>query len=118
MLNNGPKWSVLAKRIVDDRNKHAVKNRFFSLLSAYTLIPIRKIKKEIAYLNKALIFEALEFHKASNEVCSQISIPIIEEKVDFNQFETQNGLAAQFSLKSYEDVFQFLSTCDDFIPLY
>jgi hypothetical protein len=67
VLENGPKWALMAKKFLMHRNQHAVKNRFFSLLSCYTLIPIRKIKKEIEYLNKFLITEALEYHQSLKE---------------------------------------------------
>ena len=49
-FKNGSKWAKLAKNLVD-RTEHAVKNQFFRLISSYMNIPIKKVKKEIEYLN-------------------------------------------------------------------
>ena len=61
VLENGSKWAILS-RIIGNRTEHAVKNRFFSLISAHIDVPIRKIKKEIDYLNSFLIFDTLQYH--------------------------------------------------------
>ena len=59
VFHNGTKWAKLAKRFFN-RTEHAVKNRFFSLISSYINLPIKMIKKEINFLNKTLI---INFHQ-------------------------------------------------------
>lgn len=60
--NEATKWSKLAK-IIQDRTEHSLKNRFFTLLSIYSGIAIRKLKKEKAYLTTSLIEEAISYHE-------------------------------------------------------
>lgn len=47
-----------------DRTQHALKNRFYTLISCFSNTPIRKIKKEKRYLKSAVIAEALIEHEA------------------------------------------------------
>ena len=57
-MNNGSKWSKLAK-ICSERTEHNLKNRFFSLLSNHFAIPIVKLKKEFDFFNSKLIQEVI-----------------------------------------------------------
>ena len=57
----GSKWSKISK-ILNDRTEHSVKNRFFSILSNCMQIPIRKIKRNIDYLNKKLLAQIILFY--------------------------------------------------------
>ena len=118
--SNGPKWSILAKKFISNRTQHAVKNRFFSLMSAYTSIPIRKIKKEIEYLNKYLIHEALVFHQNCVEKVKfyeKTDGLSSNETMEFFNDERPNSLNECIS-KENDDTLQFFSRYNDFIPLY
>ena len=57
VLKNGTKWSTLKKsnKIFETRTEHNLKNRFFSILSKYLEMPIRKIKKRIEYSNPTFL---------------------------------------------------------------
>ena len=104
VLEHGPKWAILSKQFLANRNQHAVKNRFFSLVSTYTLIPIRKIKREIEYLNKFLIKETLEYN-----------VKLQEEKTGKSQQEnTQNEL---INLSSDEFLNYISSPSEEGFPL-
>lgn len=65
VLKNGLKWAHLGRKI-KDRTQHGLKNRFFSLVSKSTNLPIRKIKQQKIYLNRSLIEETLKFHDNSS----------------------------------------------------
>jgi len=93
VLENGPKWAILTKMFIVNRNQHAVKNRFFSLISSYTDIPIRKLKKEIEYLNKFLISQAFTYHQK-----------LWEEK---KQMKEQKELSVSESLNNEEFLLYF-----------
>lgn len=43
-----------------DRTEHALKNRFFSLLSFFSNMPIRQIKKEKIHLSTFIVYDAYE----------------------------------------------------------
>jgi len=43
-----------------DRTEHNLKNRFFSLISRYSSMPIRQVKKSIRYLNSAFLLAVKE----------------------------------------------------------
>ena len=66
MLKNGSKWSALSNKLLTNRTEHVIKNRFFRLVSTYISLPIRKIKKEIDYLNSNFIQDILNYQKSLN----------------------------------------------------
>lgn len=112
VFEHGPKWALLAKQFVVNRNQHAVKNRFFSLVSTYTLIPIRKIKREIEYLNKFLIKETLNYHlKLHEEKCLKKKQESMEnELIDLSSDEFLNYISSPS-----EEVFPLCSYFDDLL---
>ena len=89
VLNNGSKWSSLSKNL-NYRTEHAVKNRFFSLLSSFLLIPTRQIKKEVNYRNSYLISSTLNFHKN-----------LMEKKKIENSFQEQVKFQELIKLKYF-----------------
>ena len=54
VVEEGTKWSKLAKMLVN-RTEHNTKNRFFSILSRFISVPIRKLKKTKNYWNKEVL---------------------------------------------------------------
>ena len=67
VLNNGTKWAKLSREM-KNRTEHCVKNRFFGILAKYCLIPIKKIKKTLDYLNHGFLFEAIKYYQTLYEV--------------------------------------------------
>ena len=70
VIENGTKWSKLAKKILN-RTEHNIKNRFFSILSHSITMPIRKIKKMGNYRNKEVLMAILSkfFKRETKEEC-------------------------------------------------
>ena len=64
--NHGTNWSRLTS-FMPDRTEHNLKNRFFSLISRYSSIPIRQVKKSMRYLNSAFLMGVKEDIIACNE---------------------------------------------------
>lgn len=56
---NGTKWARLS-RILDFRNEHTIKNRFFGLVSKHTTTPTKKVKESKNYLNSILLDEVIK----------------------------------------------------------
>ena len=67
VVKNGFKWAHLGRKI-KHRTQHCLKNRFFSLVSKSTNLPIRKLKQQKIYLNPSLIAETLKFHDNSIQI--------------------------------------------------
>lgn len=61
-MNNGTKWAQLS-RLMANRNEHCVKNRFFGILAKYNSIPIKKIKKDVDYLNSGFLLDAINYYE-------------------------------------------------------
>ena len=63
---NGTRWARIS-RILVDRNEHNVKNRFFSLISEFLQVPIKKVKKNIDYVDPELLGKTKAFLQGRNE---------------------------------------------------
>ena len=91
---NGSKWSVLSKIMVV-RTEHSVKNRFFTLISSYLSLPVKKIKKQVDYLNKNLIEETITYHTPStyelpDQKIQNVTISEENESEDFTEIWDTN----------------------------
>lgn len=53
---------------MSNRTEHCVKNRFFGLLAQHSLIPIKKIKKDVDYLNCEFIIKAIKYYQNLYEI--------------------------------------------------
>ena len=53
------KWSKMA-RLCFKRMEHDIKNRFFSIISKYVSLPIRKMKHSLDYMNCGLLETIIE----------------------------------------------------------
>jgi len=60
---NGTKWAQLAK-VMEDRNDHQIKNRFFGLMCEFMSSPIKEIKRRKNYLKPELLEEAIVYIKS------------------------------------------------------
>ena len=60
---NGSKWSDLSRKLLTNRTEHAIK---YSLVSSYTSLPIRTIKKKINYIKSNLVQEVLIYNQRLN----------------------------------------------------
>ena len=90
VLNNGTKWAKLSREM-KNRTEHCVKNRFFGILAKYCLIPIKKIKKTLDYLNHGFLFEAIKYYQTlygTDDHDEQV------EEIDWNNF-----------FKNFDDIF-------------
>lgn len=56
---------------MENRTEHGVKNRFFGLLAKFCLIPIKKIKNEVNYLNTSFIHDAIKYYQTLYEKNNQ-----------------------------------------------
>ena len=63
VLKNGPKWSFISKSILLDRTEHNIKNRFFSLVSGFSGVPVKMVIKERKkYIDEEYVRQVLIFH--------------------------------------------------------
>jgi len=100
----------LAQNFFENRNQHSVKNRFFSLISSYTHVPIRKIKTEIEYLNKFLIKEALKYHQNLGNGEKKAKI---KEENQLSEFVEEENELSEFVDLSNEEFLNYISTPDE-----
>ena len=62
-MKNGPKWSFISKSILLDRTEHNIKNRFFSIVSGFSGVPIKLTMMERKkYVNEEYVNEVLMFY--------------------------------------------------------
>ena len=85
---NGTKWVRISEKL-KYRTEHSVKNRFFSLISNFMEIPIKKIKKEVNYINKGLIEMAIYFYKSNLENNKSLDNEVEDEKYNFNELSDE-----------------------------
>lgn len=63
MIQYGTKWSLISKSILQDRTEHNIKNRFFSLVSAFSGVPVKfAIKERKKYVDGEYVKQVLMFY--------------------------------------------------------
>ena len=98
VIKNGSQWSKLSRNLFH-RTEHCVKNRFFSLLSQYLLISVKKIKQNINYLSASLLKETIKNIRDNkailentgfdlNKEMESEKIESLKQKRDENSMET------------------------------
>lgn len=70
---------------MENRTEHCVKNRFFGILAKYCLIPIKKIKTSVDYLNANFLFEAIKYYQSLYGINNHEEI----EDIFFQQYDDQ-----------------------------
>lgn len=73
--------------MMENRNEHCVKNRFFGLLAKYCLTPIKKIKTDVDYLKTSFILSAIKYYESLYEVLKEESTKENKWEEFFKQFE-------------------------------
>ena len=68
VLQYGAKWSLISKSVLHDRTEHNIKNRFFSLISTFSGVPVKSVIKERKkYIDEEYVKEVLMFYISKNE---------------------------------------------------
>ena len=88
-MKNGPKWSFISKSILLDRTEHNIKNRFFSIVSGFSGVPIKLTMMERKkYINEEYVNEVLMFYYNATgiekETIKKTKLQEEEEKVLIN----------------------------------
>ena len=94
VLKNGPKWSFISKSILHDRTEHNIKNRFFSLVSGFSGVPIKlTIKERKKYINEEYVNEVLMFYYNNMEMEKKII-----KKTEFQKEESSYQVEKSFKI--------------------
>lgn len=90
-MKNGPKWSFISKSILHDRTEHNIKNRFFSLVSTFSGIPIKlTIKQRNKYINEEYVKEVLMFYSQTIGIDKKIAKNSQMQKEE-KSYQTKNS---------------------------
>ena len=68
VIQYGTKWSLISKSVLQDRTEHNIKNRFFSLVSGFSGVPVKMaIKERKKYVDGEYLKQVLMFYYRENE---------------------------------------------------